>query len=96
MRNEVDALFCHNDDVAFGAYRALCDLGVGVGGEIALVGCDGIEEADYLACPLTTIAQPITEMCALAWEFLHRRMQDPGCPLQQRILRPELLVRAST
>ena len=96
MTGEVDALFCHNDDVAIGANRALCDLGIAAGHDIALVGCDGIEEADYLACPLTTIAQPITEMCGLAWEFLHRRMQEPDCPLQQRILKPELVIRAST
>jgi len=96
MPQKVDALFCHNDDVALGAHRALCDLGVTVGHDVALVGCDGIEETDYLACPLTTIVQPIAEMCALAWEFLNRRMQDPTCPLQQRILRPELIIRAST
>jgi LacI family transcriptional regulator len=92
----VDGLFCHNDDVAIGTYRALCDLGIAVGHDIAITGCDGIEETDYLACPLTTIAQPITEMCALAWEFLHRRIQEPGCPPQQRILKPELVIRAST
>ena len=95
-QGKVDALFCHNDDVAIGAYRALCDLGIAAGHDIALVGCDGIEEADYLACPLTTIAQPITEMCALAWEFLQRRMREPDCPLQQRLLKPQLVIRAST
>ncbi len=94
--DSADALFCHNDDVAFGAYRALNDLGIRVGHDVALVGCDGIEETDYLACPLTTIAQPIAEMCHLAWEFLHQRIKDPDCSLQQRILKPELLIREST
>lgn len=96
MPGQVDALFCHNDDVAFGASRALCDLGIAVGHDIAIVGCDGIEEAEYLCCPLTTIAQPTAEMCVLAWKFLQRRMQEPDCPVQQRILKPELVVRAST
>jgi LacI family transcriptional regulator len=94
--NKPDALFCHNDDVALGAYRAICDVGATVGHDIALVGCDGIEECDYLACPITTISQPIDEMCALAWEFLARRIEEPDCPLQQRILKPKLVVRAST
>ncbi|BDI34254.1 LacI family transcriptional regulator [Capsulimonas corticalis] len=94
--NKTDALFCHNDDVALGAYRAICDIGASVGHDIALIGCDGIEECDYLACPITTISQPIAEMCTLAWEFLSRRIQEPDCPLQQRILKPKLAIRAST
>jgi DNA-binding LacI/PurR family transcriptional regulator len=93
---DADAFFCHNDDVALGAYRALCDLGINAGHDVGLVGCDGIEESEYLACPLTTIVQPVAQMCALAWEFLYNRIQNPDCPLQQRILRPELAIRAST
>lgn len=95
-RPDFDAVFCHNDDMALGAYRALCDHGIEVGNEVALVGCDGIEELEYVGCPLTTIVQPIEQMCAMAWEFLQRRMVDPACPLQQQVLRPELVVRASS
>jgi LacI family transcriptional regulator len=93
---DVDAIFCHNDDMAFGAYRALCDGGIKVGHDVAVVGCDGIEEVEYLDCPLTTIVQPIDEMCSLAWEFLSRRISDPSCDLQQRVLKPQLVVRASS
>jgi LacI family transcriptional regulator len=92
----IDAIFCHNDDMAFGAHRALCDLGIRIGEEVALVGCDGIEETEYLSPPLTTIVQPVEEMCRLAWEFLQARIADPSAPLQQRILKPELVVRASS
>lgn len=91
-----DAIFCLNDDLAFGVHRALCDLGLKIGEEIAIVGCDGLEETEYLACPLTTIQQPVDEMCALAWQFLQNHIQDPSAPLQQRILKPELVIREST
>lgn len=93
---KVDAIFCHNDDMAFGAHRALCDAGVRIGPEVALVGCDGIEETEYLSPPLTTIVQPIEEMCRLAWETLQVRIQNPNAPLQQHILTPQLAVRASS
>lgn len=96
-RNGVpDAIFCHNNDLALGVYRGLCDLGICVPGEVALVGCDGIEDTEYLERPLTTIVQPVERMCALAWEYLSRRITDPTIPARQIVLRPELAIRAST
>jgi LacI family transcriptional regulator len=92
----VDGIFCHNDDMAFGAHRALYDLGRRIGPDVALVGCDGIEETEYLSPPLTTVVQPIDEMCELAWEFLRNRIENPTAPLQQRHLRPKLVIRASS
>lgn len=95
-KGKVEAIFCHNDDMAFGAHGGLCDHGLTIGEEVALVGCDGIEETEYLSRPLTTIVQPIERMCALAWEFLQNRIKNPTCPPQQQVLRPQLVVRASS
>jgi len=92
----VDAIFCFNDDMALGAYQALEELHLRPGKDVALIGCDGIEEVEYLACPITTIRQPVDEMCSLAWEFLRTRIADPGAPIQQRILTPQLIVRPSS
>lgn len=91
-----EAIFCHNDDLALGIYRGLCELGVRVPDDVALVGCDGIEEAEYLERPLTTIVQPVETMCALAWKYLQRRIADPTIPAQQIVLKPELVIRDST
>jgi len=91
-----DALFCHNDDMAIAAYRALCDLGVRVPDDVAIVGCDGIEDTEYLEVPITTIAQPLVEMCALATNFLEQRIEDPSRPIQEASLPATLVVRASS
>lgn len=92
-----DGLFCHNDVMAMGAYRGLCDLGIRVPEEVALVGCDGIEEIEYLERPLSTLQQPADQMCALACQFLHRRIYEPSeTAPQQAVLEPELIVRASS
>ena len=93
---DIDAIFCHNDDMAFGAHRALSDRGRRIGLDVALVGCDGIEETEYLSPPITSIVQPVDEMCELAWKFLQNRIIDPSIPLQQCILKPRLVVRASS
>ena len=93
---DVDAIFCHNDEIAFGAHRALSELGRKIGPDVAIVGCDGVEETDYLSPPISTIVQPIDEMCALAWQFLQNRIMQPSIPLQQRVLTPRFLVRTSS
>lgn len=94
--NPPDAILCMNDELAIAATFALPTLGPRVGHDIALVGFDGIEEGAYGPCPITTVRQPIEDMCQLAYDFLRSQIDDPEAPLQQRILTPELIVREST
>jgi len=91
-----EGIFCYNDDMALGAYRGLRDLGLCVPEQVALVGCDGIEDTEYLETPLSTLVQPVEEMCALAWQFLQQRMQEPSLASQQGIVKAHLVVRASS
>ena len=57
------------------ALRAVRELGRRVPGDVWLVGCDGIEDLDYLDAPISTIAAPMEKMCATAWKFLRNRMR---------------------
>lgn len=91
-----EAIFCHSDDAALGIYRGLCDAGIRVPDDIALVGCDGIEDTEYLECPLTTLVQPVPEICTTAWTFLQNRLSDPAIPLQHSLLAPKLTIRDSS
>ena len=91
-----EAFFGHSDDIAMGIYRGLCDLNLRVPRQVALVGCDGIQDTEYLECPLTTLVQPVTEMCDLAWKFLGQRLRRPAMARQQAVLKPVLAVRASS
>lgn len=91
-----DGLLCVNDEVALGTYRALCDLKINVPRDVALVGCDGIEDTQYLECPITTIIQPVEEMCRIAWEMLQQRIENPDLEMQHQLLRPELAIRDSS
>lgn len=91
-----EAFFCHNDDYALGTYRGLCDLGVKVPDDVALVGCDGIQDLEYLEVPITTIAQPLDEMCDVAFHLLETRIADPTLPIRRERLNARLVIRAST
>lgn len=91
-----EAIFCHSDDVAMGIYRGLCDLNLDIPKDVALVGCDGIQDCEYLETPLTTIVQPVTEMCAVAWDFLRRRLESNDIKRQGTVLKPKLVIRKSS
>ncbi len=90
------AIFCYNDDYAIGALRALKAMRLRVPHDVALVGCDGIQDTEYMDPPLSTIVQPIEEMCAIAWQFMQRRLDDPSLPTQRELLEARLEVRGSS
>lgn len=91
-----DGLFCYNDDLAIGAFRTLRDSGKRIPEDIALVGCDGIEDTLYLEKPLTTIVTPLEAMCARSWDLLRHRMRDADREPHHEVLPPHLEIRASS
>jgi LacI family transcriptional regulator len=91
-----DAVFCANDEMAIGAYRALIELGRSVPQDVAVAGCDGIEDAAYQHTPITTLTQPLDEMCAATWDFLKQRMGGSTEPPQIFRTSAKLEIRAST
>jgi len=87
-----DAFYCHNDEIALAAYRALLDHGVRVPDDVLLVGCDGAAEMDLLPVPIPTIVQPIAAVAERAVEFLARRKADPGSARQLAFLAADFVV----
>ncbi|MBX7442404.1 MULTISPECIES: LacI family DNA-binding transcriptional regulator [unclassified Arthrobacter] len=65
------ALFCYNDRMAMGAYRAAAELGLSIPDDLSIVGFDDQELiAANLYPALTTVALPHYEMGAWAAEHL--------------------------
>jgi LacI family transcriptional regulator len=90
-----EAIFCMNDEIAIAAATVLQDNGISVGKDVAIVGFDGIEETEHCSIPITTVRQPIEEMCNLAYQFLKFQLDDSQ-QLHQTILVPKLVKREST
>ncbi len=91
-----DAIFCHCDDLVTGVFHGLRDQNFHVPEDVVLVGCDGTEDAEYFNPSITTIVQPVKEMCTLACQFMHNRIEDPSLPLQHVVLKPRLAIRQSS
>ena len=65
-----DAIFCANDMMAVGCYDALRELGKRIPQDVAVIGYDDREIAQFLHPPLTTLLLPQREMGSIAAEML--------------------------
>lgn len=90
-----DGFLCQNDEMAMATYRALRDMGLRIPEDVQLVGCDGLSYTECFDPQISTIVQPAEQMCALAWQFLQRRINDDSIARQQAHLQAHLRVRGS-
>lgn len=89
------AVMAFNDTVAFGVMLGLRQLGLDPGIDLAVVGCDDVDEAALWTPPLTTIAIDAQGMGQAAAELFLARLADPAAPPQRVMLMPKLVVRRS-
>jgi LacI family transcriptional regulator len=69
-RHRPAAVFVASDHQAIGVLRAAADRGVRVPEDLAVIGFDGIAEADYTVPRLATVRQPVDAMARRAVELL--------------------------
>jgi len=92
---KLDAVFVASDLMAHGALRALRLAGRRVPDDVAVVGFDDFEGAQYTDPPLTTVRQPVTELGRLLARQLVRLIA--GEEIEDAIiLETELIIREST
>ena len=89
-----DAVFCANDEMAWGCIRALTEAGCRVPEEVCVIGFDDVLLSSYYNPPLTTIHCPVTELGNVSAAELFRLMEGEGT-IEGRItkLAPSLVVR---
>jgi LacI family transcriptional regulator len=90
-----DAIFATSNFMTAGTVRAMRELGLRVGSDVALVGFDDTDWAAHSDPPVTVVRQPVMEMGRRAGELLLARLGDPGAPPQRVRLPTELIVRQS-
>lgn len=91
-----DAVFCANDQIAFGLMDFVrTELGLRVPDDVAVIGFDDVPEAAWLSYSLTTFRQDPATMATRAVELLERRLENPDAsPGYERVI-PELVIRGS-
>ncbi|MBI4431459.1 MAG: LacI family DNA-binding transcriptional regulator [Candidatus Omnitrophica bacterium] len=90
-----DAIFCSNDDMAIGLLRAMDESGIRCPEDIAVVGFDDIEQAQYTIPPLTTITQSADRLGQSAVALLLQHIRNPEQELNPIEIPTHLIVRQS-
>ena len=93
---QLSALFCYNDLVALGALRGCAAVGRSVPEDIAIAGFDDIMLAGVVTPALTTCHVPREEMGRLAVSMLLSCIENESNNCSEVVVKPELIVRAST
>ena len=92
-----DALFTMNDPTAFEVLKVCRTRGLRVPNDLAVVGFSNDPASHLIDPPLTTVAQPVTEIGQQATRLLLTQLKTGVTVTAERVLLPtELLVRASS
>ena len=96
LRDPPTAIFAFNDNLAIGALQAARDRGLGVPGDLSVVGFDDVEPATIVTPTLTTVRQPLAEMGRTAVSLLMRLLERQRFETLRIELATRLVVREST
>lgn len=92
----IEALFCGNDAMAFGALAAARDrLHRRVPEDLSIVGFDDVPMAAWSAFDLTTIRNPVDMLVKHLLRLVERRLADPDADPLVEICPPSLVRRSS-
>lgn len=94
---DVDGVFASNDQMALGVLHEANARGIRIPDDLAVVGFDGLPEANYFTPSLTTIVQPLTAIGSAAVDRLLLEIEggpdaQPGSDL---VMATELVIRES-
>lgn len=95
-RKPFSAVIAANDQLALGGLDALARAGLRCPEDISLVGFNDMPLVDRIDPPLTTLRIQHYEMGAEAARILLDELEDPRPPARTVMLKPQLVVRAST
>ncbi|PDO11758.1 MAG: catabolite control protein A [Candidatus Reconcilbacillus cellulovorans] len=86
------AVFCATDEMAIGAIHAVQDAGLRVPEDISIVGLDNVRIASMVRPQLTTVAQPMYDIGAVAMRLLTKLMNKEHVE-QTRVVLPHEVIR---
>lgn len=97
LKPRPDAVFGYNDPTAAGAMKAILEAGLGIPGDIKVIGVGNVHYSDLLRIPLSTIDQDSAAIGLQSAEILVKAITSKRRrPPQTVILEPTLIAREST
>jgi LacI family transcriptional regulator len=98
LKNPPDAIFCANDEMAFGAMIAARKSGISIPDDVALIGYDDIRICEISNPQLSSVRQPKTEIGKLLFDRLIgylAKKDEKKAVFDCTVLEPRLIARES-
>ncbi|MBS0612511.1 MAG: LacI family DNA-binding transcriptional regulator [Proteobacteria bacterium] len=100
LKQRPDAVFCYNDVLAYGAFKAIFEAGLRVPADVGVVGVANMASFSFWdASPvgLTTIDQNVPQLADAISELVLVLVERPQrAPSRRILLQPKLVIRGST
>ena len=91
LRHSLDGIVVSSDVIAVGILKSILTSGKKVPENIAVIGYDDIPLAKLFVPALTTMAQPIKEMCTMTVQKIMQGLN--GETVKDELIKPELIIR---
>lgn len=90
-----EAYFCGDDVLSIGALSALREAGLGVPGDVGIIGLNDMEIARWQNIDLTTIRQPIGEIIGSSIDLMVATLANPGRAPEARLFACRVIERGT-
>ena len=94
---KIDAVACYNDQIAFGLYEKITELGMTIPDDISLTGFDDSYYSTSCPTKLTSVSHPKELLGEMAAQTLLEMIDNPEYAKTsiKKIIEPELIIRDS-
>ncbi|MGV8096031.1 MAG: LacI family DNA-binding transcriptional regulator [Mangrovibacterium sp.] len=89
------AIFSLSNTIAMGCMKAFREEHIHIPEDISLITFDDHPYLDYLATPLSCIAQPVSDISKIAVKFLFSKLENQEIPTKQVLLKPKIKYKES-
>ncbi|NEW85080.1 MAG: LacI family transcriptional regulator [Mariniphaga sp.] len=89
------ALFTLSNNIAMGCMKALKEEKVRVPEDISLITFDDHPYLDFLATPLSCVAQPVSDISKIAIKYIFSKIKNKEIKPTQLLLKPTLMIKES-
>lgn len=94
-KNTVDAVFCGNDMMAFGVYRACSELGISIPEDLAVIGFDNSPIGEYVHPKLSTVALSLDLLALKCLRLLEAINYTTSTKIPETLIPAEITLRDS-
>lgn len=95
-KKKIDGIVCYNDQIAYGIYEKLSELGISIPEDISITGFDDSYYATSCPVKLTSVSHPKELLGEMAAKTLLEMLENPDkTGSLVKVIEPELIIRDS-